>query len=104
MTDPVDTNISLIVQITLLLFISVSMFCCFCKFFERFVSYWTFERSQGNLSDIVYIRQIMGRRQIEEEKKLDSPEVRKSKLLDSFEKNKVCMVSQQNSKLILILT
>ena len=68
------------------------VFFLFCKYWERFVSHWAMSRHRGSLSDEERARSISARRQIEEEKKLDSPELRKSKLIANFEKNQVLLV------------
>jgi len=81
-----------IVQIGVLIVFIIILFFCFCKYYESFVANWAEARSSGNLSDLEYMASVLDRRRVEEELKLDSPEVRRSKLIANFKKNKVIMV------------
>lgn len=87
----IDTTTFLIVQFVVVLLLVVTVFYCFCKYSHTFVGYWAEARSTGHLSDVQYTTEITMRREREEEKKLDSPEVRRAKLIESFQKNDVTM-------------
>lgn len=88
-----STATFLIVQFVVVLLLVVTVLYCFCRYSSTFVNHWAEARSTGHLSDLQYSTEIAMRREREEEKKLDSPEVRRAKLIASFQKNDVTMVS-----------
>lgn len=96
-TSSMDDNEVIIISVVSTSF-GILLFLCFCCCFSQHFSTWidnmviTVGDSDNNYGDVA-----LRRMQEEEEKKKEDPEVRKEKLLLSFERNRVSMVVTESS-------
>jgi len=95
--DSLDQVIIITVASSISGILGFILLCCCCT---AACSGWVDNCINGALSsngDDDYGRVVLRRMQEEEERKKEDPEVRKEKLLNSFEKNKVSMVVSEDS-------
>jgi len=95
--DSIDQVIIISVASSLSGIFGFILFCCCCT---AGCAGWVDNCINGALSsngDDDYGQRVLRRMQEEEERKKEDPEVRKEKLLNSFEKNKVSMVVSEDS-------